>query len=58
MRQRPLTCGHPDGAPELERLVPDRRGMCGHGTLAYATDHGSWFSGQPQTDNRKEAKAS
>jgi hypothetical protein len=42
----------------LERLVPDCRGMGGHPTLAYATDHGIWFSGQPQTDNRKEAEAS
>jgi hypothetical protein len=58
MRQRPLTCGHPDGARVLERLVHDCRGMGGHPTLAYATDHGIWFSGQPQTDNRKEAEAS
>jgi hypothetical protein len=57
MRQRPLTCGHPDGTRVLGRLVPDRRGMCGHRTLAYATGHGVRFSGQ-QTDHRKEAEAS
>jgi hypothetical protein len=58
MRQRPLTCGHPDGPRMLERLVPNCRGLCGHCTLAYAADHGSWFSGQQQSDNRKEAEAS
>jgi hypothetical protein len=58
MRQPPLTCGHPDRPRDLERLVPDRRGMGGHRTPAYATGHGSRFSGQPQTDNRKEAAAS
>jgi hypothetical protein len=58
MRQRPLPRGHPDGPRVLGRLVPDCRGTGGHGTLAYATDHGIWFSGQQQTDNRKEAEVS
>jgi hypothetical protein len=58
MRQRPLTCGHPDGTRVLGRLVPDGRGMSGHRTLAYATDHGIRISGQQQTDRQKEAEAS
>jgi hypothetical protein len=57
MRQRPLTCGHPDGPRELERLVPDCRGMCDDSTLAYGMNHGIGLSGQRQTGRQKEAKA-
>jgi hypothetical protein len=58
MRQRPLTCGHPDGPRELERLVPTAAACASTARSPTGMDHGIWFSGQQQTDRQKEAEAS